>query len=200
MKPSRLIVTILLTVMLSLGACGTTPPTKFFLLSPLPATETTAASGDHQLRLGVGPINLPEYLDRPQIVTREADTEMRLADDHRWAEPLKENFAHVLGENLSRLLGTGQVHEFPWSPAQPIDYQIVVNVIRFESDASGKVSLVARWDIRGGHDKPLLASRRSDISVPVQNPASYESIVSASSRALAQLSREIGAAIKQASP
>ena len=200
MKPSRLIETFLLTVMLSLGACGTTPPTKFFLLSPIPAAGAPTQSNGHELRLGVGPINLPEYLDRPQIVTREADTEMRLADDHRWAEPLKENFAHVLGDNLSRLLGTGQVHAFPWPPSQPIDYQIVVNVIRFESDASGKVALVARWDIRGGSERTLLVSRRSDISVPVPNPASYESIVAASSAAVAQLSQEIEGAIKQSTP
>jgi uncharacterized lipoprotein YmbA len=200
MKPSRYCATILFAVLLSLGACGTTPPTKFFLLSPLPATGTPAASSDHQLRLGVGPINLPEYLDRPQIVTRAADNEMRLADDRRWAEPLQDNFAHVLGENLARLLGTGQVHEFPWPPAQAIDYQIVVTVIHFEGDTSGKVSLVARWDVRAGRERTLIVSRRSNISVPVQNPGSYESVVAASSTAVGQLSQEIEGAIKQLPP
>ena len=200
MMPSRFLGTILLAVLLSLGACGTTPPTKFFLLTPIPATAAPATSGDHELRLGIGPINLPEYLDRPQIVSRAANTELYLADDHRWAEPLQDNFAHILGENLAHLLGTGQVREFPWPPGQPIDYQIIVNVVRFESDASGKVSLVARWDVRGGHDKALLVSRRADISMPVRTPGDYDSIVSASSAALAQFSREVATAIKQSTP
>jgi uncharacterized lipoprotein YmbA len=200
MMPLRFLETILFVVIFSLGACGTTPPAKFFLLSPITATDAPTVSGGHQLRLGVGPIEMPDYLDRPQIVTRTAGTELRLADDHRWAEPLQENFAHVLGENLSHLLGTGQVHVFPWSAAQLIDYQIVVYVTRFESDANSKVSLVARWDIRAGQDRTLLVSRRSDISVPVQNPSDYESIVSASSTAVARLSQEIESAIKQSTP
>ena len=191
---------ILFAVLLSLGGCGTSPPTKFFLLSPISAAEAPIANGNHELRLGIGPINVPEYLDRPQIVTRLADTELRLADDNRWAEPLERTFSRVLGENLARLLGTDQVNEFPWSPTHLIDYQVIVDIARFEADASGQVALVARWDIRGGPERTLLASRRSAISVPVPNPASYEAIVAASSTALAQLSREVAAAIKQSMP
>jgi uncharacterized protein len=180
----------------SLGGCGTTQPSKFFLLNPIAAPDAPTSSRAHELRLGVGPIDLPEYLNRAQIVTRTANTELRLADNQRWAEPLQENFARVLSENLSGLLETGQVHVFPWRPAQRIDYQVTVNVARFEGDATGTVSLVAHWDIRRGGEKTLLSSRRSVISVPAQNSTDYESLVAASSAALAQLSREIAAAIK----
>lgn len=188
---------MLFAVMLSLGGCGTTTPAKFYLLTPIAAPEASTSGGTSNLRLGLGPIDLPEYLQRPQIVTRMASTELRLAEDYRWAEPLEENFSRVLAENLSALLGSGRVHMFPWSPAQAIDYQVIVQVARFEADEGGKVSLVARWDIRGGNDRTLLASQRSDISVPVQSPGNYDSQVAASSTALAELSRAIAAAIKQ---
>ena len=187
-------------VVLSLGGCGTTPPPKFYLLTPMPAPEASASGAASNLHLGLGPIDIPEYLQRPQIVTRMASTELRLADDYRWAEPFEENFARVLGENLSTLLGTGRVQMFPWSPAQAIDYQVIVQVARFEADDTGKVSLVARWAIRGGNDRTLLVSQRSAISEPVQTPGNYDSQVAASSAALADLSREIAAAIKQQRP
>ena len=100
--------------------------------------------GGRARRLGVGPVELPEYLDRPQIVTRMANSELRLADDRRWTESLRGNFTRVLSDGLSTALGTTDVHTFPWWPSQPIDYQVIAKVPRFEGDTSGNVTLVAR--------------------------------------------------------
>jgi hypothetical protein len=201
MMPSRnrqrLFGAALLAVMLVQSGCGTTPPTKFFVLSPAATLPAPAPDGARVLRLGVGPVDLPEYLDRPQIVTRTANSELRLADDRRWAEPLRDNFTRVLSDNLSTALGTTEVHTFPWWPSQPIDYQIIVKVLRFEGDTSGNVTLVARWTIRGGPERKILFWQQSVVSVPISSPNNYDSLVAASSAALAQLSGEIAAAIKQ---
>jgi uncharacterized lipoprotein YmbA len=190
----------LLVTMLVQGGCGTTPPAKFFLLSPTATPPASAPDGARARRLGVGPVDLPEYLDRPQIVTRMVNSELRLADDRRWAEPLRDNFTRVLSDDLSAALGTTEVYTFPWWPSQPIDYQIIVKVLRFEGDASGNVTLVARWTIRGGPERKNLFWQRSTVSVPISSPNDYDSLVAASSAALAQLSGEIAAAIEKQLP
>lgn len=196
----RLFGAALLAVMLVQSGCGTTPPTKFFLLSPAATPPASVPDGGRALRLGVGPVELPEYLDRPQIVTRMANSELRLAEDRRWAEPLRDDFTRALSDNLSTALGTTEVHTFPWWPSQPIDYQVIVKVLRFEGDSSGNVTLVARWTVRGGPERKILFWQRSTVSVPISSPNDYDSLVAASSAALAQLSGEIAAAIKQQLP
>ncbi|HEX5606452.1 MAG TPA: PqiC family protein, partial [Candidatus Binatia bacterium] len=66
------------------------------------------------LSLGIGPIKIPRYLDREQLVTRISQNRFAIAENDRWAEPLEENFSRVLSENLSILLQIDRVAAFPW--------------------------------------------------------------------------------------
>ncbi len=166
MMPSRnrqrLFGAALLAVMFVQSGCGTTSPTKFFVLSPAATLPAPAPDGTRVLRLGVGPLDLPEYLDRPQIVTRTANSELRLADDRRWAEPLRDNFTGpeaMTSRPPGYYRGT---HVSVVAVYNQIDYQIIVKVLRFEGDTSGNVTLVARWTIpwRSGKEDPVLAAIR----------------------------------------
>jgi uncharacterized lipoprotein YmbA len=91
------------------------PPTKFYMLSATNEPEVRPGEGVRQASMfvGVGPIRIPSYLDRPQIVTRGAGYEMEVADFANWAEPLKDSFGRVLAENLADELGTNKVVMFP---------------------------------------------------------------------------------------
>ena len=106
-----------------------------------------AFPGADKISLGIGPIELPPYVDRPQIVTRSGDNRLHLAEYDRWGEPLKEGVARVLAENLSTIVGTDHVVLFPWKASEIPDYQITVNVTRFDATATGTAVLTARWSI-----------------------------------------------------
>ncbi len=178
-------------------ACATTPPTDFYLLTPLARAKVsgTAPGKGHTLTLGIGPINIPKYLDRPQIVSRSSRNTLRLAEFNRWAEQLKNNVAQVVAENLSILLATNQIEIFPWQRQRPIDYQVVMNIIKFERGPAGKVWLQARWRLMNGEGKQVLRGRRSFITVRPKG-RDYDSLVAALSKTLASISREIAGAIK----
>lgn len=184
-----------------LGGCASTQPSKFYLLTSLPdaGTSKPVAAAERGVAIGIGPIELPPYLDRPQIVTRASENQLDLSEFNRWAEPLRDNVARVLAENLSILLSTDRAAAFPWQGSTPIDYQVTVEVIRFEGNAAGQTSLIARWSLFGTGGKEVLLTRKSDHSVPAAG-RDYEAMVSAMSRALADFSREIAAAIKEVSP
>ena len=115
-----------------LGGClGGSSPSRFYLLSPLSASESpVAASG---VAIGVGPISLPQYLDRSQIVTRKGENQLHLAEFDRWAESLQKSFTRVLVLNLSTLLSTDRVALHPWNRSTPIDYQVIVDVARCDN-------------------------------------------------------------------
>jgi len=182
-------------VLLLLPACAESPPTQFYTLSgmQLPPAGTNAP----KTVVGVGPVTLPEYLDRPQIVTRASGNRVVLASFHSWVEPVDSMFTRVLVGNLSSLLATDNVVTLPQRRPLPLDYQVEVDVDRFDGDLSGRAVLDARWRVFGKDGERLIREGRSTIIEPAAAPDSYEALVAAMSQALAQMSRDIASTIEQ---
>lgn len=175
----------------AVAGCGSTPPVKYYLLS---AVAVPAAAGRvlAEKSIGVGPVVVPEYLDRAQIVINASANRLEIADGHRWAEPLADNIARVLRENLSLLLGTERVQSH--SPSARGDYQLSVQVLRFARQDDGSVDLAARWSVVAKDGAVLLAPRRSVFRARPSGTG-VEALVAAQSEALADLSREIAASL-----
>jgi len=179
------------------GCLGRSQPTRFYLLQPIstiPAEKTAALKLDG-MRIGVGPITLPEYVDRPQIVTLVGPHELALADFDQWSEPLKESVPRTLGENVSALLSTQHLYLYPWTGSANIDYQIAVDITRFDAARGGDAVLNARWTILAGNSKEILVRKNSVITEESGGPG-YDALAAAESRLLEKLSHEIAAAVK----
>ena len=201
-KVSQIAVIVIAAIAMSLGGCaGTSPPANFYVLSSInePAANPAPAGNESRMSIGVGPVKLPEYLDRSQIVTRSSPNELEVAAFDRWAEPLRSSFPRVLTENLSALLNTNRVSVFPWRNTISVKYQVMVDVVQFDADARGNAVLVARWGILGDDGNKMYMIKKSNITVPT-NSDDYTQLVSAQSQALAEFSREIAVAIKEISP
>ncbi len=148
----------------------------------------------------VGPISLPEVVDRPQLVVRSGPNKVTLIDEHRWAESLKGEIPRVIAENLSRLLATGQVWAYPQNVTGPFDYRVLVDIQRFESTPGQIAAIDALWTIqRPSKEGVVLKSGRSTVQQPIAGQE-YDALVSAHSRALAAISGEIAEAIRSFSP
>jgi uncharacterized lipoprotein YmbA len=194
-RAARLSRGLVAAVLLIVAGCESAP-TEFYTLSnmqlPPPGTSNTPRTV-----VGVGPITLPDYLDRPQIVTRASGNRMMLAAFNAWVEPMDGMFTRVLVENLSSLLATDNVVALPQRRPMALDYQVEVDVARFDADATGRAVLDARWKVFGKDGESLIEEGRSTIVEPAVGPDSYEDIVAAMSRALAEMSSTIASAIEQ---
>ena len=180
---------------LNLGE-GTHEATKFYVLSPTSTSEVkTEIPGDTKLlAIVLGPVTFPEYLNRPQVVTRGSDNQLQIAEFARWAELLAENFSRVLAENLSVLLFTDHIVPYPRKTLMPMNYQVTVDVVRFDGAPGENASLVARWTILGDDGETVLQTKKSSFSESTEGK-SYEALVSAESRLVTALSLEIASAI-----
>jgi uncharacterized protein len=193
----RLAILAVLAAGLTLAGCADTPPTRFYTLSPLEDAPGGRPLADlPELTVGVGPVTLPPYLDRPQLVTRAGGNRMVLADFDSWVEPLQGMFARVLGENLALLLGTDDVLMLPQRRDVTLDRQVEVDVTRFDVDDAGNAILDAKWWVYGRNGDKLLRSGRSTISEPA-TAGDYASAAAALSRALGAMSEEIATAIAE---
>ena len=192
---------ILLTIVTGLclvliTGCGVTKPSKYYLLTPIDQSSSGTLSAPAKV-LGIGPVAFPAYLDRPQIVLRSGGNQLDYAESHRWAEPLKAAFSHTLSENLSIMLPVKRAVIYPWSRSTPLDYQVIINVSRFDADASGTVILTADWEIIRSSDSKSMDQDKVTYS-EAAGSSDYPAIVAAQSRAVEQLSRNIATAINSA--
>jgi uncharacterized lipoprotein YmbA len=200
-KPCTALLIVLIVAALLSGGCsllspGSQPRTRFFMLNSLSASGKPAeplAMLPH-VAIGVGPIRLPEYLDRRDIIVRTSRNEFELAELNQWAEPLGDTFARVLSDNLSNLLGSDKVVAFPWRSAIPVDYQVAVQVLQLDGQPGETVVLRARWQILSGDGKRLHEYSYSVYEEKVER-RTIDALVTAESRAVERLSREIAATI-----
>jgi uncharacterized protein len=191
----RLALVTLMGSLLGLEACTSTP-SRFYLLNSLSTAETIPAMAAAQGPvIGVGPITVPKYLDRPQIVTRAGSNQLALGEFDRWAEPLQDNVLRVLAENLAFLIPTDQVLWHAWPQSATLDYQVTVDMLQFDGWLGGESTLLALWSILDRAELPLL-SQRVCLNAPVGG-GDYEAMVAAMSELLARLSRDIAVAIQR---
>jgi uncharacterized protein len=173
---------------------------EFFILSPVSdsagmATKPASTSPDSQLTVGVGPVDFPDYLRRLPVVTRVAPNRIDLSNERRWAEPLDKNFVRVLSENLAVLLNTQRIEKYPWSLRTRVDYQVEIDVQRFETTSEGQTQLIASWIIRDGQGSKILYASQTTAGAPAGPDGVSAS--AALSGDLATLSKEIALRITE---
>jgi uncharacterized lipoprotein YmbA len=195
----RALFTLALFVVI-LAGCASSPSSKFYQLNPVQnkTSVTRDVSPDQSQLVTIGPVRIPDYLDRPQIVTRTGKNELRLSEFDRWAGSLESDVTRVLVEDISSFLAADRFFVVRWTPylesQVPASYRVEVLVERFEGTLGDSVLLKAQWAVFA-KDKRLLLKKEAEITEEM-NGSSYESLVAAMSSALERLSQEIADGIR----
>lgn len=179
----------LAAMLLCLG-CAASQPTRFYVLGPTAAPASPAPADKETLVIGVGPIEVPAYLDRPHLVTRHGQNEVALAEFHRWAEPLDQAVARSLTAHLSAILDTPAVFIRPLPPGTNARFNVAVHIRQFDRGPDNTVTLDVQWHLTGGADHTR--------ALVIREPAAGQSCAAqaaAMDRTLAALSRDIAQAI-----
>ena len=181
------------TTLLLSGCGGSSQRVEFYTLNPLTDMQAKANSpaADQKLSIGVGPVEIPEMLDRPQIVTRSGPNKLNVDEFNRWAGRLDKNLAGVLAENISLLLATDQVAVYPWQTDFKPRYRVALKIRYFEGQWGKDVILEAIWSVSSQQSQQTHIKRKSVINESLTPEPDYAALVAAHSRAIAQLSREI---------
>lgn len=183
-------------VVLCAGCVGKSPRVSYYTLSPMAAIDTGPPD---ELAIAVGPADFPRALDRPQIATRIGPNRVEYDEFRRWAGTLTEDFLTVAGTNLGRLLGTDRIVVYPAPPSFDVDYRVLFDVIRFDAEAAGGVTLEARWTLLAGNSGKALDVGTFATTVAA-DADDYEARAAAHSEAIAALCREIAQEIRRQPP
>ncbi len=176
----------------SLAGCASSRQAQFYTLSPVPAQAAVPLAG---CSVSVGPVSVPDVVDRQQIVVRTGPNQVAMDEFNRWASPLRSDIARVVAENLVSMLGTPQVTVYPQSTAAGAAYRVAIDVLRFDSAPGGAATLDALWTVRSAKPEES-RSGRTTLSEPAQG-GGYNALVAAHSRALGRMSKDIASSIRE---
>jgi uncharacterized lipoprotein YmbA len=166
----------------------------------LPSVNGTSAHSEAQKTgrwvIGLGPLDIPDYLERAAIITRVSDTRLAVNDDHRWAGSLRDDILRVLAAHLEQHHSVKEVVVFPWAPKIEPDFRFKVEIKTFEGAPGEQVTLKAVWFLTTSRpDQATL--RRISLVQKKTNGHGMEALVTAMAGALSGLSRDMVGAVDQ---
>ena len=186
--------TVILFICLGVVACagGPSTPARFFMISPARPTLDGQTHGAEYpaILIGLDPIEIPEYLNRPQIVTHIDGAEYHLDEFNQWLEPLGRNLTRVFAENLSVMLSEDRIDVLSMGRPVDTDFSINVQIIRLDGKPGEEMVLIARWSLFDQRENLLSLTKRSVFRETVGN-GGYQRFVRVQNRLIESLSREI---------
>lgn len=142
------------------------PATSFYSLFPNKSASDTvfplALSQEEisQVSLGVGPVILPDFIDKPAIVGLTHSSQVKVYGYHAWAGDLKEAIARVIVEDLSNHLQLDSVWAFPWDNRVRPNYQLRIEFENLSGVKGESVELLMKWTLLNkSGDKVLSAGK-----------------------------------------
>jgi uncharacterized lipoprotein YmbA len=163
------------------------------MLSPDGALPSSRSSGD--LVIGIGPVSIPDYVDRAEIVFQSAPNRFEIPPDHRWMGDVGETVTSVLATNIGHRAGTASVYSYPWSASTRPGYTIPVRIQQFHALSEGDAILEVSWEILDGETREVIHRGSKTFTEALQEEG-YVGVVAAESRLLGQLADAIAAMLQ----
>ena len=146
--------------------------------------------GTSALSLGVGPVTLPSYIDRAELVYQSGPNEFQVPPNERWTGSLRDNISQVLATDLARKLGAREVLAYPWPAGRSPHYQIAIDISQFHAISGNDAVLDLSWQIINSTTTEASVRRSASLSEPVHGDG-YSAVVAAQSRLLERCAEEM---------
>ena len=187
-------IALLCLISLILSCAKSSKPVEYYMLDASVGIDNNQTlKGDEGPMIGLGPIRLPEYLDRFQMVVAVSENKYKLIDGHRWAEKLDQNISLALFKTLPAQLGTDRMIRYPWPQRPGVDFQIKIDILELNIDEKGQSQLIVQWSIKS-KDETIL-NKRSSFTAQAST-TDIDKMVQAQSECLTKLGQEIVSSLK----
>jgi uncharacterized lipoprotein YmbA len=175
---------LILAAVLGLSACSSTPTSRYYVLQPgqLKAEKTLNDS------IGIGPVQVADYLDRSQLSSIDNRSQLKLAEFDRWGEPLTAGITRTLLENIANLTNNQKLVGFPWRRDESPRYAIRIHILKLDSINSSAI-LKVKWLIRDNQNQTMIAEGLDTFTTALET--GYANQVNGYSHLLAQLSQKL---------
>lgn len=174
-----------------LTACGGAGENYYRLSATAPAARGTSASG---LSVAIGPVKLPSYIDRAEIVFASGPNEFQIPTNALWIGSLQENIARTVASDLGHILGSGNVRAGLEAGFKP-RYRVALDLRQFHGISGQEAILELSWRIQDGASGAQLSRHSASFREPIIGDG-YDPLVAAESRLLAQAAAAIARSLR----
>lgn len=186
-KMHALIVIFLLCTLTS--GCQQSPRKNYYLLS---ATPTANQSDAISQTIGLGPIELADYLERSHIVRNRDANRLQLAEVDHWGEPLEKGITRVLAINLMNHNNSRLVEHFPWRSDATPTFSLRLSIYDLQL-INGTAAINASWKLINNETKAVLSQHHFVRNKPSGDSAAQ--IAKTYSELLAELAKDMDQAL-----
>jgi len=181
------------------GCAGKSAPTQFYMLGPVMSDEVERhpANVTSTVYITLDTVEIPEYLNRPQIVTHVDRAEYQIDEFHRWMEPLQDNLTRVIANRLSVLLNPKGIDILYTARPVKTDYTIVVQILRMEGKLGQGMFLDARWSFFDQQNETPVVTKRFVHTREFTSADTYQGLLQAQNRSIESLCRAMADGIDQ---
>ncbi len=192
----RLPLGIAIIGVLALGSvgCSIAPPATFYQLQQ---SVTDTDRRDNNMTVLLGPLRVADYLQRENVLQREADGSLSLSQQARWAGSLQDDIGQLLLRQVSAQLGSSRIALYPDRVGIEAQAQVVLSISRLDSGVQQPAVLEAQWRLLDA--KGILRNSRVLRFEEAHNGEVADQI-RAQSELLGQLSKQLVDALKDAFP
>ncbi|WP_245613190.1 PqiC family protein [Skermanella stibiiresistens] len=184
-----------LFALLLVAGCAGSQPSRLYTLTAAPPRPPAVATKPSRV-IGLESVGVPDYLRRPEIVTRTSANQLKALEFDRWGGTLELMINQTLLRNLNATMPGAEVLQMPvrmdLSPTNTVE----IDLDRFEAEEAGQAVLEARWRIYTGDRRPLRFGRTA-VAKPVSTPLDPDQVAAALSLALADLATDIAGALQK---
>lgn len=180
------------------AGCASSPVPRQYVFAPTEGWRAVAVrdAADRAYVIRFAPVQLPAYIDRPHIITRINDHEIRAAQLHRWGMPLQTTMIETMGAAMGRDLPEAYIDVLPVRNREAEGYLVDVYVVRLDGIPGGKVELIAQWKLmKTGEQKEVIVQRLGHYSHETV-ATGYEAYVEAVRQAILAMGHDIAAAVR----
>ncbi len=181
MKTSVLVGPVALTFIVVTGGCGTSAPSRYYMLKPAGNIPVHTIHHEHLqgLKVVVAPAIIPKHLDRPVLVAFSGEHELVYSEFERWAEPLADNVTRVLIGNLDQLLAGAHVVSKALVEERSADYIIRPQVASLRIQDGETIGIDLRWNIIRGADYASVGVGRFAKTIPLTDTEEVTAVAAA---------------------
>ncbi len=181
---------ILLTWCLA-GCLGSYSPQSRFYYLPSVSENAVQVVSTKRLNIGVGSVELPDYLDRNQIVVFDAlHPTMTITETERWGEPLETMIQRVIASDMSAYLPKSDI-KIKSSLTERFPLIVEIEITKFDWIKDKQAVLEAWWYLKNG-DGTVLS--RQKVTETQSVTGDYADFVGVAGQMFGDLSRQIAEA------
>jgi uncharacterized lipoprotein YmbA len=169
-----------------LTACGGTGENYY----RLNATAVAHTGGSNSaLSVAIGPVSLPGYIDRAEVVFASGPNEFQIPTNALWVGSLRENISRAVAADLGQVLASRDVRA-GFEPGFKPRYRVALDIRQFHGISGQEAILDLSWRIQNGASGETVSRHSGGFREPIIGDG-YAPLVAAESRLLAQCAAAI---------